>query len=360
MSEQKEILQESVTRLFGALVTRDALKAAEEGNWPAALWSALEENGLTQPLTPEDQGGVGASWDDVFVVLRAAGYFAAPVPLAETIVAGWLLSQAGLPVPPGPLTIAHRGQATGLKAVKSRSGWRVSGRLTAVPCGRHASHVVTLTEIEGGLRPALLPVQGAAVEHDLNIAREPRDTLAFDAAPAEIGAAVDTSGDGDAVRLYGAMARSAQMAGACERALAEAVQYAQDRVQFGRPIGKFQAIQHQLAALAAKSAQATMAAAAAFRAADRGDPRFEAACAKIVAGEAAGLAAAVSHQVHGAIGFTYEHALHFTTRRLWSWRPEFGAESHWAEELGRRTAARGPQTLWTELTERQSGRAHRG
>ena len=216
--------------------------------------------------------------------------------------------------------------------------------------------MVTLAEIDGELRPALIPAAGAAAAHDLNIAREPRDTLTFDAAPAEIGAALDVAGDGDAVRLYGAMARGAQMAGACERALAEAVQYAQDRVQFGRPIGKFQAIQHQLAALAAKSAQATIAAAAAFRAADRGDPRFEVACAKIVAGEAAGLAAAVAHQVHGAIGFTYEHALHFSTRRLWSWRPEFGAESRWAAELGRRTAARGPESLWADLTERQSGR----
>ena len=357
MSEQKAILEESVTRLFGDLVTRDALTEAENGTWPAALWTALEENGLTQPLTPEDRGGVGASWDEIFVMLRAAGYIAAPVPLAETILAGWLLAEAGLEVPAGPLTVAHRGQAHGLRVVRHGGEWRISGRIAAVPFGRHAGHVVAIAEADGGLRPAVAAVADAAVTHDLNMAREPRDTLIFDAARAEIGKPVPASGDGDALMTYGAMARGAQIAGACEKALAEAVQYAQDRVQFGRPIGKFQAIQHQLAALAARSAQATMAAAAAFRAADRGDPRFEAACAKIVAGEAAGLAAAVSHQVHGAIGFTYEHALHFSTRRLWSWRAEFGAEGFWAEELGRRTAARGPESLWTDLTERQSGRA---
>lgn len=357
MNEQKQILREAVTRLFGDFVTRDALIAAEKGEWPAALWTALEENGLTQALTPEEQGGVGASWDDAVVIMQAAGRFAAPVPLAETIVAGWLLAKAGLPVPAGPLTIAHRGQADGLAAAKAGSGWRVTGRLKAVPFGRHAAHVIAPIEIEGRLRLTALAIVDAAVEADLNIAREPRDTLAFEAAPAEIGPALPTAGDGDPVRLYGAMVRSAQMAGACEKALAEAVQYAQDRVQFGRPIGKFQAIQHQLAALAAKSAQAAIAAASAFRAADRGDARFEVACAKIVAGEAAGLAAAVSHQVHGAIGFTYEHALHFSTRRLWSWRPEFGSEAVWAEELGRRTAARGPEALWTDLTERQSARS---
>jgi acyl-CoA dehydrogenase len=354
MNEQKEILQESVTRLFTDLVTRDCLIAAEEGKFPDALWTALEENGLTLALTPEDQGGVGASWDDTFVILRAAGQFAAPVPLAETILAQWLLARAGLTAPAGPLTVAHRAQTENLTAVRDGDGWRVSGRIAAVPWGRHAGHVVALALADGKPHLTLLPISEATVEPDLNIAREPRDTLNFDGAAAVLAGAPST--DGDIVSLYGAMIRSAQMAGACEKALAEAVQYAQDRVQFGRPIGKFQAIQHQLAALAAKSAQATMAASSAFRAADRGDPRFEVACAKIVAGEAAALVTAVAHQVHGAIGFTYEHALHFATRRLWSWRPEFGSESRWAEELGRRTAARGAGALWTDLTERQSAR----
>lgn len=354
MNEQKEILQESVTRLFGDLVTRDCLIAAEEGTFPDALWTALEENGLTLALTPEDQGGVGASWDDTFVIIHASGQFAAPVPLAETILAQWLLAKARIAAPEGPLTVAHRAQTEDLAATRDGNGWQVTGKIGAVPWGRHASHIVALAGVSGRQHLVLIPTAGAAIETDQNIAREPRDTLRFDAASAQVAADAETT-DGDIVGLYGAMMRSAQMAGACEKTLAEAVQYAQDRVQFGRPIGKFQAVQHQLAALAAKSAQATMAASSAFRAADRRSPHFEVACAKIVAGEAAQLAAAVTHQVHGAIGFTYEHSLHFATRRLWSWRPEFGSENRWAEELGRRTAARGAAALWTDLTERQSG-----
>ena len=62
--------------------------------------------------------------------------------------------------------------------------------------------------------------------------------------------------------------------------------------------------------------------------------------------------AGIAHQVHGAIGFTYEHALHFVTRRLWSWRTEFGAESLWAERIGRRAASRGAAALWSDLTAR--------
>ncbi len=142
------------------------------------------------------------------------------------------------------------------------------------------------------------------------------------------------------------------MAGGLEYLLAQTVQYVSERKQFGRPIGSFQAIQHQLALLAGHTAAAGIASATAFRAADRGDARFEIAVAKVRTGEAAGLGAGIAHQCHGAIGFTYEHSLHFVTRRLWSWRAEFGAESHWAAEIGKDVAQRGADALWPSLTAR--------
>jgi len=352
MSELKDILEESVTRLFGDMVTRDVLTDAENGTWPDALWSALEENGLTNPLSAEELGGVGASWDETFVILKAAGHSAAPVPLAETIVANWLTGGAGLDLPGGPMTLA---EASGELDVRRDSGaWRLSGTVSAVPWGASAGHVVLLVEKDGAPCIAMAKTADAEVTGNRNMAREPRDTLTFDDAPVEIGGPASSTGTADPIRLYGALVRSVQMAGAVERAVAEAVQYAQDRTQFGQPISKFQSIQHQLAQLAAQSAQTTIAAASACRAADRGDPQFEVATAKIIAGETAKTATTIAHQVHGAIGFTYEHALHFTTRRLWSWRPEFGPESQWAEELGRRVAARGADAFWPDLTQRQS------
>src|SRR5207245_5198653 len=153
-----------------------------------------------------------------------------------------------------------------------------------------------------------------------------------------------------AVRLYGALVRSAQMAGGLEFLLAQTVKYVSERKQFGRPIGSFQTIQHQAAILAGHAAAAGIAAATAFRAADRGDAAFDIAVAKVRAGEAAGLGAGIAHQCHGAIGFTYEHSLHFVTRRLWSWRAEFGAESEWAGALGRDIALRGADGLWPHIT----------
>jgi alkylation response protein AidB-like acyl-CoA dehydrogenase len=146
--------------------------------------------------------------------------------------------------------------------------------------------------------------------------------------------------------------RAAQMGGAMEAALEYATQYANDRVQFGRPIGKFQAIQHQIALLAEEAAAAQMAVdSAASRFAERRpDAELAAAAAKIRAGEAAGKITEIAHQVHGAIGFTEEHTLHYLTRRLWSWRDEFGNETYWAGVLGRHIVDAGAAGLWPLIT----------
>ena len=95
-----------------------------------------------------------------------------------------------------------------------------------------------------------------------------------------------------------------------------------------------------------------MAARHACRAADRAaDPAPEIAAAKIRAGDAVAVATRVAHQVHGAIGFTDEHRLHYATRRLWAWRGEYGSAAEWAAWLGRRVAARGADALWGDLTQ---------
>ena len=99
MSELREILGETVTRLFSDLCTKDLLEKCDGGEWPAELWATVEENGLTRPLLPEDKGGVDAGWQAAYVILHAAGRYAAPIPLAETILAGWLLDQAEMDVP---------------------------------------------------------------------------------------------------------------------------------------------------------------------------------------------------------------------------------------------------------------------
>ena len=351
MSELRGLLASTVARLFADLVSTELLESAEGGAWPDKLWGALEDGGLTLPLVPEARGGAGGTWQDAYVLVHAAGRHAAPLPLPETIVGSWLLSEAGLEVPTGPLTIAPAGEPGALRLRRAADGWRVDGTATRVPWGRAAGHLVIVAPVDGRTTVALVAVGRARVVLDRNLAREPRDTLTFEAAPVSAAAPAPRL-RADAVRLYGALVRSAQMAGGLAGVLQQAVRYAAERRQFDRPIGAFQAIQHALAVLAGHAAAAGLAAEHAFRAADRRDPWFEVAAAKIRSGETAGAGAAIAHQVHGAIGFTYEHALQFSTRRLWAWRAEFGSESAWAAELGRAVAARGADAVWPDLTAR--------
>ena len=353
MNELTNILAETAERLLADHATKDVLNQAEQGDWPEQLWQTLEENGLTQPLVPEDQGGIGATWADAFVIAFAAGRHRAPVPLVETMAAGWLLSHAGQEVPSGPLSLIDDGHQLQISAGS------LSGTANAVPWGGQASHAVGAINNDGQWHVAVLAEDDRKTTPDFNIAREPRDQLTVNGGTS---ASLTTASDLSPARLLGALVRSAQMAGAMGRALELAVTHAGDREQFGRPIAKFQAIQQMLAVAAAKTAEARMAAEIAFQAMDKamnsteGDllqAEFDIATAKIVCGEAVEIVTDFTHEVHGAIGFTYEHELHFTTRRLWSWRGEFGAESFWAERLGRAVLQRGAKNLWPDLTARQ-------
>jgi len=345
------IIVDTATRIFADLCEPAVINAAEEGRWPEALWNALEENGLTLTWVSDELGGAGAEMLDGFAVLRVAGRYAAPVPLAETLAAGWLLAQAGIAAPQGPMTIAPVYEDGNLRI---GDDGRLQGRSRDVPFARAAQHIAVLAQRGGTPTVALIETTGLAISQNTSLAGESRDTVSFDgAAVKEARPAPDLDLAG-VVRL-GAAIRTQQMAGALEHILDQSVQYSLDRVQFGRPIAKFQAVQHNLAQLAGEVAAAGAAANAAAEAiaqAGVAGPVVEAeiAVAKVRVGEAASTGAAIAHQVHGAIGFTREYSLHHATRRLWGWREEFGNEDFWAMRLGRMVVAAGADELWPTIT----------
>ena len=203
-------------------------------------------------------------------------------------------------------------------------------------------------------RVLLVEREACALVPGTSLAGEARDDIAFDGVRPLRSAPAPEGLDRDRLMLVGAAMRAAQMAGALSRLLDQSVQYAQEREQFGRPIGRFQAVQHALAELAGEAAAAEAAADAAGEAVAAGEfgPAGIAAiaAAKARAGEAASKGAAIAHQVHGAMGFTYEHSLHHRTRRLWCWRDEFGNERAWSARLGRLIAAQGADALWPFVT----------
>ena len=355
----RDILEDSIQRVLADHVTPELLRASEGGQWPDALWRLMEDNGFTLALVGEAAGGSGLGWSDVYPLVVAAGEHALPLPLPETMLAAWLLDQAGLDVPLGPMTVADTRATGGVRATRSAAGWQLDGELPLVPWGRHAAHIVLEVVLDGVTHVALIEraalddVATCSLREDLNLAREPRDTFLLTGAPALAVAPLPARLGTAPIRLYGAMLRSAQMAGAMERLVRQSIQYAGDRVQFGKPIGKFQAIQQQLAVLGCESAATAAGAAFAFEQAGSADAglvaEFAIAAAKVRASEGAGQAASIAHATHGAIGFTYEHTLHFATRRLWSWRSEFGHHGWWSARIGA-AVCRSDAPFWDSVT----------
>jgi acyl-CoA dehydrogenase len=328
MSDARTLLIETADRLFGDL-------AAERETGFLAVWPPVAEAGFAHLLLPEERGGFGGDWGDLFAVARLAGVHALPAPVGEAVVAAWALDAAGLSALEGSATIA--GGADGAIA-----GDRYSGVLRAVPWGGDVDFVVAV--LDGMV--VRLRVADAVVERRLSPAGDPRDDLTFNAALAE---SAPTTID---LFACGAFLRTAQIAGALDAALSASIAYANERVQFGKPISKFQTVQQNLAIFAVEAAAVNSAGQGAARAADAGDAGFEFAAAKLRANMAADQGAALAHQVHGAIGFTLEYPLHLLTRRLMGWRSEFGGDRLWAERLGRRVAALGFEGLWPEMTRR--------
>jgi len=111
-------------------------------------------------------------------------------------------------------------------------------------------------------------------------------------------------------------------------------------------------VQQSLAILAVETAAIDVAGQGAAAALDRGEAAFENAAAKLRTNMAIGTGTSIAHQVHGAIGFTYEYDLHRYTRRLMGWRSEFGNDRHWAERTGAFALKAGGAGLWGALTER--------
>jgi acyl-CoA dehydrogenase len=334
------MLRETADRLFQAHCDAATQRAADQGTWPAGLWAAVEEAGLHRALVPEAAGGFGVEVADALSLLKVAGAHAVPVPLAETMLASWLLAGAGLAIPDGALTIGPVRDGEGLTLTQGR---QVSGTLTRIPWAHDVARMVVL--VDGHV--ALVGRESWSIERGENIAHEPRDTVRFDGPALAAGATTMTRAELVAV---GAAMRAQQIAGALTRLTEMTTQYAQDRVQFGRPLGKFQAVQQNLAVLAGQAAAAAAAADLAAQAVADGLKVLPIAAGKARAGEAAGIGAAIAHQVHGAIGFTFEHGLHFLTRRLWSWRDEFGKDSVWQGVLGRHMVRAGADRLWAEIT----------
>jgi acyl-CoA dehydrogenase len=353
------MIEDSARRLYGQRVDRALVAQVEAGAFPQALWQEVVEAGFDAVLLPEAAGGIDGDWADAWPILHGLGRFGVPLPLAETMIGALLLAGAGLAVPAGPIAVIEALTDGTIAAQDDADGSRLSGRAVRVAWARHARWaLVSLPHARIALVDLGDRASASVVPHS-DVAGLPSDTVELDRAPAVVIAPTPLPALALPVRTLGAVARSVMIVGALQSALDQSVRYANDRVQFGKPIGRNQAIQHQLALFAGELESARAAARAACEDAPTATRRvapsagFGAAVAKICCGEAASRAAAIAHQVHGAIGFTAEHPLNLATRRLWAWRADFGSDAWWAERLGREAIAAGGSAFWPALTARR-------
>jgi len=354
MSELALPLAEAADRLLSQRCDARLVAAADAGQWPQALWEAVEALGPGQLLAAEAEGGAGGDWLDACALLERAAAHCAPLPIAATLLAGWLRTRAGLAPASGPAALAFTAAPLGaLRAAGRADITEADG--PSVPWAQQARHVALLGADAAGTAQLLwLPrecvqtraVAGSALPSARVICAGVPLHAPAGSGPAEAWC-IALPGLGLAeVRARAALLTAAQIAGALGRLLEMTLAYTGERMQFGRSIGQFQAVQHQLAQLAEEAAAARVAVQAA---AATEDPRWffaAAAAAKVRAGEAAGLGARIAHQLHGAIGITAEHALHLSTRRLRLWRDEHGSEAFWARALVQALRDGGERSAW--------------
>jgi acyl-CoA dehydrogenase len=312
-----DLIADAARQLLRDQCTPRQVRAIEAGQSHEALWRHLEQAGFADALVPEALGGAGLGLTQAFGIWELCGAYALPVPLPETMMAGALLGAAGIDRPTGTIALAEG---------RLDAGGNL--RCVAVGLGRVAETV--LVQHGGGWQ--LLPVAQARSERaafclDASLQWSAAQVAAGQRLPIDLPAGVD-------LRTLRACLAAAQLAGALMDVFQRTLQYANERIQFGRPIGKFQAIQHRLAVMSEHVFAARMAAQLGCAGVGVFPDRLRVAVAKARCSQAALAVAEAGHAIHGAIGFTEEYDMQLLTRRLHAWRQAAGSESYWHAVAG--------------------------
>ena len=305
---------EAIDDILKDQCTPAVVRAIQAGGSAATLWDALSSAGFLELLCAEADGGAGLTLGELFPVLRCFGHHTVPVPVAQTIVARALVGSQ-LVLPPGMVTLAqtfHR-EASGA----------ISCALT--PYGLLADYV--LARDGDGL--LLLPCAAAS-----RVGTGVPNSLTASLTWPDESSAIRVLHGGAMLPAFAAALHAALLSGAMNRVFEMTLQYCNDRVQFGKSLGKFQAVQHQLSVMAEHTAAATMAAEAAFQGSENCPSLLSAAMAKSRTSEASVLVASIAHALHGAIGVTEEYDLQLLTRSLHEWRTAHGSEAYWNTVIG--------------------------
>lgn len=307
------------------------------------LWRALDDLGLIRLTGAEGSGGSGAGWFEAAELLTAATRNGVRIPLAEhDLLACWFLDALGMTTSDGLVRTVCRLDDRG---VARKVPW-ISG----------ADRVVVVWKAHDGHYTADVDVDLLDLTTGQNLIGEPRHTVT--AGPAARSAWTAVPVDEaliEQLRLKSALIRAIQVCAALDRVLELSIEHTTSRIQFGRPLSRFQAVQNLVADIAAEAALARSATEAALCAAvstQWSGPNlgFLVAAARSCAGHACSVVVRNAHQVHGAIGTTREHRLHEFTRAALAWRSEFGSVRYWDEWLADTALSAGSSRMWGLIT----------
>jgi len=310
-------LYESFDRLLSDLDVPARIRHLNDGQTQDSLWQELQQSGFLDVMVPERLDGAGLGWRDAWAVMFVAGRHGLPQPVAQTIFARALLAHHAVPYPDSPITIA-------LAAGLDPQGDLDSGPLPALGLASHA-----LAQVDDHV--LLLPLAQARLQQTSGWG-------GFDGRaiwPAQVVQAAKGVQAEDESLVHGlALGLAVALAGACDRVLAMTLQYANDRSQFGKPIGKFQAVQQQLAEMAELVYSARMASQIGCQSDGWQVAPHPAQVAKVQTSAVAGQVAAIAHAVHAAIGVTQEYDLQLYTRRLYEWARSGAGADYWSAKIG--------------------------
>ncbi len=347
----KRTAREFLSQRYRPEVVREL--AGEGRGFSEAQWDEVAALGWPGLAVPEEHGGLGLGAIELVVIQEELGYALAPTPLLSSVAASLLLIAAGSEAQRARwLPGLASGELRGAVAVWDEdAGWAPDG--SDVRLADDGTLSATKIAVADGAGAAVLVVAGAGGEHYLvegdapGVAISPVPVLdptrklyklVLDRVPAERLAGGDAGGAPGATaveRAYAAIltAVAAESVGVAQRAMEMAVAYAKDRKQFDRPIGAYQAVAHRCAQMLLEVEGARSLTYGAAWAIDH-DPASAvraASMAKAYAGDAAYRVSASALQVHGGIGFTWEHDLHFFLKRATANAHAFG-DSRWHRE----------------------------
>ncbi len=305
LSDDQVALRDGAREMLDDLASPAQVRAHTTTTEPfdRALWGAMTEQGWLGVDADERHGGLGLGAVEVAVLLEEIGRHAAPVPFLPTVLAARAFAAAG-----DDATVERLVNGDAIACV----GWSREGKLAPVPYAPSADVAVVIAD-DGVYALELDATMQPAREPAMDLTRE-LGWLAFDR-----GRATRLGDEAlrDAMIDRGATYVAAEMLGGASRALDMAVDYAKDRVQFGRPIGSFQAVKHRCADMLVdvEGMRSTVYWAAWCIGSADPDASVAASTAKVWGADASKRVMASALQVHGGIGFTWEHDLHFFLKR---------------------------------------------